>query len=136
MLTDVGQTPAEIARYEQQLRSPESIAAGFNRVGLDRDEAKDAIAAIEARQAEISDKYAILRENLMTRRQQLWAEFSAKLRSNLQAEIAALDGLNVPVEITIDAATEDYSRLPARDTIEWVLLERATTAVEPPTSAS
>lgn len=136
MLTDAGQTPTEIARYEQQLRSPESIAAGFNRVGLDRDEAKDAIAAIEARQAEISDKYAILRENLMTRRQQLWAEFAANLRSNLEVEIAALDGLNVPVEITIDAATEDHSRLPTPDTIEWALLERAATAVEPPTSAS
>lgn len=128
-LTDAGLSPTDIARHEQQLRSPGAIRSGMNRVGVDRDEAKDAIAAIEARHEEISAKYAKLRDELKNRRLQLWADYAVQLRANLYEEISSLEGLNVAVEITIDAVTEDDTRLPAPYSLEWDLLERAAATI-------
>ena len=71
----------------------------------------------------------VLQDELKTRRAQLWADYATQLKANLQKEIAALDGLNVLVEISIDPVTEDHARLPERYSLEWDLLERAATPI-------
>lgn len=84
--------------------------------------AEVAIAEHEARLAEISDQFQVLRDHLTAQRLKDWAAYGAALQERLNGATADLD---VPVEISIDPVSEEYELTCERGSLEWTLLEQA-----------
>lgn len=132
-LADDGRSPDKIAVWEAWIRGDgEPPFPGLERTRYmsPRDAAAEAtIAALERRAVEIDEKYAGLRDELAKRRLAVWAEYGEALRVQLDRAVAALPGLNVPIEISVDATTEEYEIGHDYYSLEWRLLEEAASRI-------
>lgn len=127
-----GWSPKEVARAEKRLRDRDPAMHYEEAIGITLPksaEAEQAITEHENRRSEISRKYEDLRDQLAARRRREWAVYAAALTERLEQAAAALPGLDVPVEISIDSVTEEYEIPFEYTSLEWKLLEQAATEI-------